>query len=45
VLFGVVLDQGGPLYALLLSGTLTGLSFLALLTLSAAASRPARADS
>ena len=41
VLFGIVLDQGGPLYALLLSGTLTGLSFLALLTLSAAASRAA----
>ena len=41
VLFGIVLDQGGPLYALLLSGTLTGLSFLALLTLSAAASRTA----
>ena len=44
VLFGVVLDQGGPLYALLLSGTLTGLSFLALFTLSAAASRTAQAD-
>jgi hypothetical protein len=30
-----VLDRGGPLAALLLSGTLTGASFLALLTLSA----------
>jgi len=37
VLFGVVLDRGGPLAALLLSGTLTGLSFLALFALSAAA--------
>ena len=45
VLFGIVLDQGGPLYALLLSGTLTSLSFLALLTLSAATSRmPSPAD-
>jgi len=34
LLFGVVLDRGGPLAALLLSGTLTGLSFLALFTLS-----------
>ena len=33
LLFGLVLDQGGPLAALLLSGTLTGLSFLALLLL------------
>ena len=49
VLFGIVLDRGGPLAALLLSGTLTGASFLALFTLSAAsagtaarATRPAR---
>lgn len=39
VLFGIVLDQAGPLYALLMSGTLTGLSFLALFTLTAAADR------
>jgi MFS family permease len=39
VLFGLVLDRGGPLYALLLSGSLTGLSFLALFTLSATAAR------
>ena len=39
VLFGLVLDRGGPLAALLLSGSLTGLSFLALLALSAAAGR------
>jgi MFS family permease len=44
VLFGIVLDRGGPLYALLLSGSLTGLSFLALLSLSAAGSRMAAAD-
>ena len=36
VLFGLVLDRGGPLAALALSGSLTGLSFLALFTLSAA---------
>jgi MFS family permease len=45
VLFGIVLDRGGPLYALLMSGTLTGASFLALFTLSAAsagATTPAR---
>jgi MFS family permease len=41
VLFGIVLDRGGPLYALLLSGSLTGLSFLALFTLSATAARSA----
>ena len=41
VLFGLVLDRGGPLAALLLSGSLTGLSFLALLALSAAAARGA----
>jgi MFS family permease len=41
VLFGLVLDRGGPLYALLLSGSLTGLSFLALFTLSATAARGA----
>ncbi len=35
LLFGLVLDRGGPLAALLLSGTLTGLSFLALLLLKA----------
>ena len=39
VLFGLVLDRGGPLAALLLSGSLTGLSFLALLALSAAVGR------
>ena len=39
VLFGLVLDRGGPLAALLLSGSLTGLSLLALLALSAAAGR------
>ena len=33
LLFGLVLDGGGPLAALLLSGSLTGLSFLALLLL------------
>ena len=44
VLFGIVLDRGGPLYALLLSGSLTSLSFLALLSLSAAGSRTAAAD-
>ena len=31
--FGLVLDRAGPLYALLLSGTLTSLSFLALMSL------------
>jgi MFS family permease len=35
LLFGLVLDRGGPLLALLFSGTLTGLSFLALLLLQA----------
>ena len=30
LLFGVVLDRDGPIFALLLSGTLTGASFLAL---------------
>jgi hypothetical protein len=39
VLFGIVLDRAGPLAALALSGSLTGLSFLALFTLSAAATR------
>jgi hypothetical protein len=39
LLFGVVLDNGGPHAALLLSGSLVGLSFLALFTLSV----PARA--
>ncbi|HEX3992065.1 MAG TPA: MFS transporter, partial [Acetobacteraceae bacterium] len=37
LLFGFVLDNGGPLYALLLSGTLTGLSFLALFALKSSA--------
>jgi hypothetical protein len=37
LLFGLVLDRGGPLMALLLSGMLTGLSFLALFALSASA--------
>jgi MFS family permease len=43
LLFGIVLDRFGPLYALLLSGTLTGLSFLALFSLSAAGTRTAAA--
>ena len=34
LLFGLVLDSGGPLLALLCTGSLTGLSFLALFTLS-----------
>ena len=33
MLFGLVLDRGGPLAALLLTGTLTGVSLLALLLL------------
>jgi hypothetical protein len=33
LLFGLILDQHGPRAALLLSGSLTGLSFLALMTL------------
>jgi hypothetical protein len=33
LLFGLVLDRGGPIAALLLTGSLTGLSFLALLLL------------
>ncbi len=37
LLFGLVLDQGGPRAALLLSGLCTGLSFLALLGLRASA--------
>jgi MFS family permease len=44
LLFGIVLDRGGPLAALLLSGSLTGLSFLALFTLSAGIPRTAGAD-
>jgi len=36
LLFGLVLDGSGPHMALLLTGSLTGLSFLALFTLSAA---------
>jgi MFS family permease len=35
LLFGLVLDRGGPLYALLLSGLLTAVSFLALFLLPA----------
>jgi MFS family permease len=34
LLFGVTLDRGGPLMALLVTGTLAGLTFLALFTLS-----------
>jgi MFS family permease len=34
LLFGIVLDHAGPRYALLLSGTMTGLSFLALFALT-----------
>jgi hypothetical protein len=42
LLFGIVLDRAGPLYALLLSGALTGASFLALFSLRApGSSRPA----
>jgi MFS family permease len=41
LLFGIVLDSGGPLYALLLSGTLTGASFVALFSLGAAEARTA----
>ena len=42
LLFGIVLDRAGPLYALLLSGALTGASFLALFSLSTpGSSRPA----
>ncbi len=37
LLFGLVLDNGGPLLALLCTGLLTGLSFLALFALSAPA--------
>lgn len=37
LLFGLVLDRGGPLAALLLTGTLTGLSLLALSVLRAPA--------
>ena len=36
LLFGLVLDRGGPLAALLLTGSLSGLSFLALLLLKRA---------
>jgi MFS family permease len=38
LLFGLILDRGGPLYALLFSSALTGASFLALLFVGA--SRP-----
>ena len=40
-LFGLVLDRAGPLYALLLSGSLPALSFLALFALSAMTPRNA----
>jgi MFS family permease len=44
LLFGVILDRSGPLAALLLSSSLTGASFLALLTLRRGArSSPAQA--
>jgi MFS family permease len=35
LLFGVILDRGGPLMALLVTGILSGLSFLALFSLTA----------
>ncbi len=41
VLFSLVLDRGGPGYALLLSGTLTGVAFLALLFVGAPRSEAA----
>jgi hypothetical protein len=41
LLFGLVLDRGGPLYALLLSASLTGASFLALFLLPAPQPAPA----
>jgi MFS family permease len=46
LLFGLVLDRGGPLAALLLSGALTGVSFLALFAISASApaARPVTKD-
>jgi len=37
LLFGIILDRGGPLQALLLSGTLMSASFLALFAVTAAA--------
>lgn len=37
LLFGPVLDRGGPLAALMLTGALTGMSLLALLLLKALA--------
>ena len=40
LLFGIVLDRGGPLAALLLSGTLISASFLALFALNATAHPP-----
>ncbi len=39
LLFGLVLDRGGPRAALLLTGSLTGLSLLALLLLKAPSCR------
>jgi hypothetical protein len=38
LLFGIILDRGGPLLALLLSGTLMAASFLALFAVTGAAS-------
>jgi len=40
LLFGLVLDRGGPLAALMLSGALTSTSFLALFAISASAPSP-----
>jgi MFS family permease len=40
LLFGLVLDRGGPLYALLLSGSLTAISFLALFFLPGPRTEP-----
>jgi len=41
LLFGLVLDRAGPYYALLLSGSLTAVSFLALSLLPALQAGPA----
>ena len=43
LLFSLVLDRGGPGYALLLSGALTSMSFVALLFLRGTAQAPAKA--
>jgi len=40
LLFGLVLDNGGPVLALVCTGSLTGLSFLALFTLGRRPLRP-----